>query len=92
MYVYGEPMSYKNTIIVVSGPSGREYVVKMGSTTIISTRLDDASTLSPQEAAEHINKMDRPAVAKDLDWYRVEVGRSREVAVRLERELQEILE
>ncbi len=85
-------MSAKNTIIVIKGPSGHEYVATVGRTAVITSKLDEALPMSKEEAERMCKNLDRPAEAHDLDWYRVEVGRTRDVNVRLENELSSVLE
>jgi hypothetical protein len=82
----------KNTIIVIQGPSGHEYVAHVGSSAVVTTELDDALSMTNEEAYRAIAKINLPAELHDLDWFRVRMGRENDVNARLEAELLEVIE
>lgn len=77
-------MGQKNTIIVILGSAGHEYVATVGSgrAPVITPRLEQATPMSPDEAHDVIRSLNNcRAVSRDMDEYCIEVaGRQQEVA------------
>lgn len=78
----------ENTIIVILGPNGHEYVAEYGRNTTITPTLDNACVMTEDQAERVIAVINQPrAIKRDVDDYRIEViGRQRQL-IELRRQL-----
>jgi hypothetical protein len=71
----------RNTIIVILGPSGHEFVAHVGQNTTLTPVLDSAKVMTEADAQAVLSQISLPrAVRRDRDEYRCEIlGRQRQV-------------
>ena len=77
-----------NTIIVILGASGHEYVAEIGCVPLVTSHLDKATPMTPEHAEEVIrNLRNCRAIRRDVSAYRIEVASRLQALVDLRRHL-----
>jgi hypothetical protein len=73
---------HTNTIIIIPGPHGDEYVIEVGKNPAITPILDEATLMSDTRARGIIAKMNLPnAITQDANLYRSELSCFRQAQV-----------